>query len=143
MKPAGVAMVVAGMACSAVAVAAAPAAPSAKCRQYGAEAFNAWTLGLYTAVGQHFGPDMRVHLPPTVLEEMWTDLQARVGKFRSLGAFRPSTLGGHAAMVAPMEFADMHMVAVYACNAKDQIAGLQILDPARVPELQSLAAPKH
>lgn len=143
MKAVRLAMVIAALAGAAWLPASAVAAPSATCRKYGAEAFNAWTLGLYTAVGQHFAPDMQTHLPPTVLEEMWTDLQARVGKFRSLGAFTPHTLGGHPAMVAPMDFARMRMVAVYACNAKDQIAGLQILDPARVPGLEAMAKASH
>lgn len=136
MKAAGIAILfLAALPCATAAAAPAKVAPDATCQKYGAQAFSAWTLGLYTVVGQHFAPDMRTHLPPAVLEEMWANLQGEVGTFKTLGKFTPHVLGGHAVMVAPMEFANRHMVAVFACNAKDQIAGLQVLDPSRIAGL--------
>lgn len=135
MKFVGAVMLVSALACSGASAAPATAAPSATCRKYGAEAFSAWTLGLYTQVGLHFAPDVSKHLPPTVLADMWDNLQAQVGKYKSLGQFVPRTIEGHEAMVAPMEFANVRMVALFSCNAKDQIAGIQILEASRVPGL--------
>ncbi|HEX7324065.1 MAG TPA: hypothetical protein VF292_01750 [Rhodanobacteraceae bacterium] len=117
------------------------AAPSKTCAQYGETAFIDWTQGLYPDVGRHFAPDLADHLPASVLHDMWNELQAQVGKFQSLGRFVPRTLNGQAAMVAPITFQHMRMAAVFACNAKDQIAGMQVLDPARVPGLQALLPP--
>lgn len=130
-------------ACGALLVTPVFAAPDKTCRKHGEYAFAAWTQGLYAQVGQHFSPEVKAHLSPKLLQEMWVQLQAQVGKFQSLGQFAPRTIQGHTALVAPMDFADMHMVAVFACNAKDQISGFSILDPARVPGLESSAPASH
>ncbi|TAN08090.1 MAG: hypothetical protein EPN38_04015 [Rhodanobacteraceae bacterium] len=118
-------------------------APSPTCQRYGEIAFAAWTQGLYGAVGQHFSAEVKIHLSPSVLHAMWQQLVAQAGKFESLGRFVPRTLDGHAMMAAPMKFQAMNMAAVFACNPKDQIVGLQILDPAQVPALRSLDAGLH
>ncbi|MGH8117018.1 MAG: hypothetical protein ACREP0_03855 [Rhodanobacteraceae bacterium] len=136
-------VVAAGLVCGAVSAAPAAAPPGRTCQKYGAEAFSAWTLGMYTQVGAHFAPDVQQHLPPTVLATMWTNLQAQVGVYKSLGQFVPRTVEGHEAMVAPMEFADMHMVALFSCNAKDQIAGIRILDAADLHGLDLPAPASH
>lgn len=143
MKPCKVAFLIALAACGALPATTAFAAPGNACGKYGEYAFAAWTQGLYTQVGQHFSPEVKAHLSPELLQKMWVQLQAQVGKFRSLGQFSPRTIQGHATMVAPMDFADMHMVAVFACNAKGQISGFSILDPARVPGLEPSAPAAH
>ncbi|MGH8112189.1 MAG: hypothetical protein ACREPF_03535 [Rhodanobacteraceae bacterium] len=133
----------AGLVCGAVSAAPAAAPPSGTCQKYGAEAFSAWTLGPCTQVGAHFAPDVSKPLPPTVLAEMWTNLQAQVGLYKSLGQFVPRTIEGHEAMVAGMTFADMGMVALFSCNAKDQIAGIRILDAADLHGLDWPAPASH
>lgn len=137
-----------GLACGAllaVPAFAAPSAPAAgqSCQQYGDNAFHAWTQGLYAHVGDHFAPEMKQHLPPAVLREMWEQLQSQAGKFESLGAFEPRTLDGHALMVAPMDFASKHLAALFSCNAANQITGMQVLDPDSVPGLKALVPAAH
>ncbi|MGH8124712.1 MAG: DUF3887 domain-containing protein [Rhodanobacteraceae bacterium] len=143
MKSCRTTFLIALAACGALLVTPVFAAPDKTCQKYGEYAFAAWTQGLYTQVGQHFAPEVKAHLSPELLQRMWVQLQAQVGKFQSLGQFSPRTIQGRAAMVAPMDFADMHMVAVFACNAQGQISGFSILDPARVPGLESSAPASH
>ncbi|HEX7348812.1 MAG TPA: hypothetical protein VF264_04090 [Rhodanobacteraceae bacterium] len=119
------------------------AAPGATCQQYGEIAFAAWTQGLDAHVGDHFAPEVKIHLPPGVLHEMWTQLQAQAGKFVSLGQFEPRTLDGHALMVAPIDFTSKRLAALFSCNAKNQITGLQVLDPNAVPGLKALVPTTH
>lgn len=131
-----------GVALALPAQAAQPAAASDKtCMQYGDNAFHAWAQGLYTQVGQHFAPPVAKHLPPSALRAMWVQLEGEVGKFERFEPFQPRLLRGQPIMIAPVYFASMRMAAIFTCNAQDQITGLQILDPARVKELQKLLPP--
>lgn len=111
------------------------------CLQYGDDAFHAWSQGLYTQVGQHFAPAVAKHLPPSTLRAMWVQLEGEVGKFERFEPFRSRLLRGQPIMIAPVYFASMRMAAIFTCNAQDQITGLQVLDPARIPELKKLLPP--
>lgn len=132
----GFIVAVGGALLAAPAFAAPPAA--AACQQYGEFAFHAWTQGLYAQVGQHFAPEVKAHLPPATLREMWEQLQAQAGKFESLGPFAPRTLDGHALMVASITFGARQLAAIFSCNAQGELAGMQVLDPGAVPGLKAL-----
>ena len=129
-------VVAAGLACGTLLAMPAFAAPSQTCQRYGEIAFRAWTQGLYAKVGQHFAPQAAKHLPASVLHAEWVQLESEEGPFKSLGQFKPMLIDGHERMIAPIYFGKKRFAALFVCNLQDQVAGLQVLDPANVPALK-------
>lgn len=118
-------------------------AQTAACRAHGEAAFTAWTHNNYDKVGKDFSPEVAAKLTPAMLKQTWSTLQGEVGAFEKLGSFAPHMVGRRVVMVAPMTFSLMALDAVFTCDAKDRIAGIQIVNPRMVPGLKASAPASH
>ncbi len=102
------------------------------CRTHGQAALVAWTQGHYDQVGKDFSPVIAGKLTPDMLRQVWGQLQAQAGSFKSLGALAPQSLGGQEALVARMEFSGTPLAAVIHCDAQDRIDGFRVVPAASV-----------
>ena len=126
-----------GMALTAPAVAKSTDA----CRARGQASLEAWTQGRFDQVGKDFAPAVAAKLTPDMLRQVWGQLQAQAGSFKSLGALAPQSLGGQEAYVARMEFSGAPLAAVIHCDAQDRIDGFRIVPAASVQPVAAAPEP--
>lgn len=113
----------------------------AVCQTHGQAALEAWTQGKYEQVGKHFAPEIAAKLTPEMLRQVWGQLQAQAGSFKSLGALAPQSLGGREALVARMEFSSAALAAVIHCDAQDRIDGFRVVPATLVQPVAAAPEP--
>lgn len=111
------------------------------CRANGQAALEAWTQGRYEQVGKDFAPAVAAKLTPEMLRQVWGQLQAQAGSFKSLGALASQSLGGQAAYVARMEFSGAPLAAVIHCDAQGRIDGFRVVPAASVEPAAAASEP--
>lgn len=117
------------------------AKPTDACRIHGQAALVAWTQGRYDQAGKDFAPVIAAKLTPALLRQVWGQLRAQAGTFRSLGTLAPQPLGGHDVLVAPLEFSGTPLAATIHCDGQDRIDGFRVVPAVAVTASAETQAP--
>ncbi len=124
--------------CMGVLAVAMPALASATCEQRSEALLTALKADNYQAATANFDPQMKAALSADKLEQIWSDmLPLQFGTYDADAKGQVPKVKSATQIVTPLHFARAWLNMVVACNAQDEIAGLNFVPGSAPPDAKA------